>query len=230
MLAASLKWLALIVMMSGSSAFGVTIAGTVTDTPGNPLENARVDHTGAKVIVAATRLSVEPSPNEVRTDSDGHFRVVTNAPMVVIRKPGFESQRVRVTGDLDMHITLHAIRSTSRCTLPAPPVFKTKKANDIDYTANWYYVKTRTGSQGIISGSGPSYSWGAPMDSDVWTSTEYEEIMYASGIVDASGRSANGKYWRSKSIFGSAAQYFGQTREIAEQLNCVMDHVEIKVP
>ena len=40
-------------------------------------------------------------------------------------------------------------------------------------------------------------------------------------------RSASGKYWRIKSIFSSAAQYFGQTREIAEKLDCVMDGISI---
>jgi hypothetical protein len=53
--------------------------------------------------------------------------------------------------------------------------------------------------------------------------------MYDSGVVDASGQSADGKYWRTKSIFGLAAQYFSQTRETAEQLDCVMDRVPINL-
>jgi hypothetical protein len=40
---------------------------------------------------------------------------------------------------------------------------------------------------------------------------------------------ADGKYWRIKSIFGSAAQYFNQTRETVEQLDCVMDRVSINL-
>jgi hypothetical protein len=75
-----------------------------------------------------------------------------------------------------------------------PPRFKVKAANDVDYTAAWFYIKTKHGPRGIISGSGASYSRGAPSDSDVWRSAEYAEIMDDSGIVDASGHSADGKH------------------------------------
>lgn len=53
--------------------------------------------------------------------------------------------------------------------------------------------------------------------------------MRESGVVDAVGHSGDGKYWRSLSIFGAAAQYFNQIREIAAQLDCVMDHIPIKL-
>src|SRR5258708_1054158 len=208
---------------------GATIDGMVTDTSGKALENARIDHTGKNVIVVPTDLAIKPSPDEIRTDVKGHFRVVTDAPAFVVRKPGFESQRVRVSGDAHVKVTLQRIKSTSRCKLSVPPVFKTKGGNDVDYTATWFYIETKDGPQGIISGSGPTYSWGAPNDSQVWTSVEYAELMLDNGVVDASGHSAGGKYWRSRSIFGAAAQYYNQTRETAEQLDCVMDPIPIKV-
>ncbi len=179
--------------------------------------------------MAPTSLAVKPSPDEIRTDSEGKFRVVTDVPAIVIRNPGYESQRVRIAGDGQLEITLQRIRSTSRCKLSAPPAFKTKNANDVDYTAKWFYIETKDGPQGIISGSGPMYSWGAPDDRQVWTSVEYAEIMLDNGVVDASGHSADGKYWRSRSIFGAAAQYYNQARETAEQLDCVMDRIPIKV-
>jgi hypothetical protein len=212
------------------TAIGATIAGMVTDASGKPLENARVDHTGKMVVVAATHLAVAPSPDEIRTDAEGHFRVVTDAPAIVVRKPGYESQRLRITGDAKVQVTLQRISSTSRCKLAAPPAFKTKAANDVDYTATWFYVETKHGPEGIISGSGPMYSWGAPSDSHVWASVEYAEFMYESGIVDAAGHSGDGKYWRSRTILGSAAQYYNQSRETAEQLDCVMDRVPINLP
>jgi hypothetical protein len=174
-------------------------------------------------------LRVKPSPDEIRTDVAGHFRAVTAAPAIVVRMPGYESQRLRVDGDAQVRITLQRITSTSRCKLSIPPVFKTKEANDIDYIATWYYVATKNGPQGIISGRGPMYSWGAPADKDVWTSVEYTEIMYESGIFDASGQSSDGKYWRRRSIFGAASQYYGQTREMADQLDCVMDRVPLEL-
>ena len=101
-------------------------------------------------------------------------------------------------------------------------------ANDVDYTAIWFYIETKDGPKGILSGSGPSYSWGAPIDSNVWTSIEYSELMYESGMIDASGHTADGKYWRSRTKFGSAAQYYKVTQETAEQLDCVMDRVTLR--
>lgn len=87
---------------------------------------------------------------------------------------------------------------------------------------------TKDGPKGILRGSGPSYSWGAPSNSDVWTSIEYAEVMYESGMIDASGHTSDGKYWRSRSKFGAAAQYYNVNREIAEQLDCVMDGVTLR--
>jgi hypothetical protein len=208
---------------------GATIEGIVKDASGRPLENARIDHVGKMVVVAATDLAIKPSADEIRTDAEGHFRVITSTPAFVVRKPGYESERIRVNGDQKLDVVLRPISSTSRCRLSPPPAFKTKAANDVDYSATWYYIPTKTGEQGIISGSGPTYSWGAPSDRDVWTSVEYSEFMYESGVVDATGHSADGKYWRIKSIFGSAAQYYNQTRETAEQLDCVMDRVSINL-
>jgi hypothetical protein len=90
------------------------------------------------------------------------------------------------------------------------------------HSATWFYIETKHGREGIISGKGSTYSLGAPTDMDVWTSVEYAEIMYENGIVDASGHSADGKYWRMRSIFGAASQYYGQSRETAEQLDCLL--------
>jgi hypothetical protein len=163
--------------------------------------------------------------DETRTDSKGLFPIVTDVPAFVIRKPGYESQRVRVTGDAQLQITLRRIQTTSRCKLSDPPSFKTKDANDIDYQAKWFYIEAKDGPQGIISGFGPTYSLGAPDNQKVWTSVEYTEYMDEKGVIDASGHSADGKYWRLRTIFGAASQYYNQTRETAEQLDCVMDHV-----
>jgi hypothetical protein len=147
-------WLVAIatLLASAPTATAATIAGTVTDVSGKPLENARIDHVGKMVVVAATHLSIKPSPDEIRTDAAGHFRVLTDAPAIVVRMPGYESQRLRVTGDAQVLVTLQRFRSTSQCKLSAPPAFKMKEANDIDYTATWFYIKTKDGPQGIISG------------------------------------------------------------------------------
>jgi hypothetical protein len=216
-------------MFASTQLVGANVEGTVIDASGRPLENARIDHLGKMVVVVATDLPINPSPDEVRTDGEGRFRVTTSAPAFVVRKPGYESERIRVSGDAQLSIILRPLTSASRGKLSPPPAFKTEAANDVDYAATWYYIETKFGRQGIVSGSGPTYSFGAPRDRDVWTSAEYSEFMYESGVIDADGHSADGKYWRIKSIFGSAAQYFNQNHDTAEQLDCVMDRISINL-
>jgi hypothetical protein len=211
------------VVSSGLTA--ATLTGTVKDALGQPISNAHVDHIGKMVVVPETSLGVAPSPDEIRTNADGHFRVTTDVPAVVVRKPGYASQRLRITGDAEVQIVLQKVKEASLCKLSPAPKVKTKPGNDVDYTATWYYIDTKDGPQGILSGHGPMYSFGAPTETHVQTSTEYFEVMYESGMIDASGHSSDGKYWRSRSIFGAAAQYFDVSRETAAQLDCVMDHI-----
>jgi hypothetical protein len=212
-------------ILAVQTATATTLTGTVTDASGKPIQDARVDHTGRIVVAASTALAVAPSPDDARTDTDGHFRLLTSAPAVVVRKPGYASQRVLVTGDAQVEITLKPMKAALLCKERHPATVKTKKANDADYTAAWFYIEAKDGPKGILSGSGPTYSFGAPIDSWVWTAVEYFEVMYESGMIDASGRSSDGKYWRSRSIFGEAAQYFNVNQETADKLNCVMDNV-----
>jgi hypothetical protein len=206
------------------TAVGASISGTVKDASGNPIENARIDHTAKQLVVGPPHSAGKPSADEIRSGPKGHFHVVTEVPAIVIRKPGYVSQRLRVTGrGVAGHLGAHSINFTLQAFLAA--LFQVKDANDIDSTAKWFYIETRDGPQGIISGSGPMYSWGAPDNQKVWTSVEYTEFMDENGVVDASGRSADGTYWRLRTIFGAVAQYYKQTREAAEQLDCVMDRI-----
>ncbi len=215
----------LLTFLAAQPTTAATLSGTVTDASGTPVKDARIDHTGRLVVVS---LLVEPSPDDTRTDADGRFRVTTVAPAIVVRKPGYTSKRVPVTDDAQVQIILLRINAGFRCKQSPPPKVKTKKANDIDYAATWFYIETKDGPKGILSGRGPTYSWGAPSNSDVWSSIEYAEVMYESGMIDASGYTTDGKYWRSRSIFGAAAQYYNVNREAAEQLDCVMDGATLR--
>lgn len=208
---------------------GAVVTGVVRAAGGTPMENARVDHIGKKVFVFAADQASPPLPGEVRTGADGGFHVRTDAPAVVVRNPGYVSQRIRITGDIQLDITLRRIQSTSRCTLAAPPAFRTSSANGIDYAATWYSIDSQDGPRRILSGRGPAYSRGAPSDRNVQKSVEYAEIMFDNGVVDASGHTADGKYWRYRGIFGAAAQYDDQTRAAAAQLDCVMDQIPIRI-
>ena len=133
-----------------------TITGTVRDVAGHPLKGVRIDHVGRLVI--NTPEGVDPSPDDIRTNAVGYFRVTTDQPAFVIRTPGYESQRVRVNGDAEVQIVLLKIQTTSSCKLSPPPKVKTKKGNDVDYVATWFYVDTKDGRKGILSGSGHIYS------------------------------------------------------------------------
>ncbi len=165
----------------------------------------------------------------MRADKVGRFQVAVTSPAIVIRKPGFISERVLVSRDMDVRITLRHIEPVSKCPVEVPHV-KTKDANDIDYIATWTYIETKDGPKGIISGRGPLYSFGAPSDSNVWTSVEYFEVMYEDGVVDARGHIGHDNYWRSQTIFGAAAQYYKMDRTSAEILDCIMDRNRLKRP
>jgi hypothetical protein len=206
-----------------------TVSGAVTDLSGKPIKDARIDHIGKLVVVPPPDTAFKPPPDEPRTDAEGQFQVTTTSPAIVIRKPGYESRRLRLTGDAQVQITLQRIKP-STCKLRVRPRVKTKDANDVDYTATWRYVETEDGPKGIISGSGPTYSFGAPDDNRVWMSLDYFEVMYENGVIDARGHSADGKYWRSQTSFGAAAQYFGVDQETAEILDCLMDPAAAKTP
>jgi hypothetical protein len=67
------------------------------------------------------------------------------------------------------------------------------------------------------------YSWGAPINSEVWESKEYFEVMFDNGMIDAGGQSEDGKYWRSRTVFGAAARYSGVDKSVADQLDCVIE-------
>jgi hypothetical protein len=212
-----------IVIVAAQIAAGATITGTVTDSSGTPIVDARVDHTGMVVAVATT--PVPPAAGEIRTDSDGRFRLTTTVPAVVIRKPGYASYRLLISGDAEVQIKLRPMRERLLCKVSPPPKVKTKEQNDSDYSATLYYVETKNGKRGVLSGGGPIYSFGAPSDSYVWKSTEYSEVMYENGMIDASGRSGDRDYWRVRSVFAAEAHYSDVNRETAELLDCVMDRV-----
>jgi hypothetical protein len=215
--------LAAVFLLPLSVSSAATISGTVRDPSGNPIPDARIDHVGGLVVVTSEAGS--DGGHGVRTDSRGYFRVTTSVPVFVIRKPGFHSQRLQVTGDADLQVALSPVQSLGRCQLPNPPKFKTKSGRDIDYRATRYIINTRQGRKGIVSGAGALYTLGAPSKRDIEYSTEYSEFTLPNGVIDAAGRKPNGTYWRSRSILGKAAHYDDQTRDTANKLDCIMDRL-----
>ena len=73
-------------------------------------------------------------------------------------------------------------------------------------------------------GNGPAWSFGVPSDSLVWESVEYSESVTSDygGIVDASGKTMDGKYWRYRGMFGSFCSYSKVDQATAAVLDCLM--------
>jgi hypothetical protein len=99
-----------------------------------------------------------------------------------------------------------------------------KTSQDIDYASTAIGVKTKDGRAAIVCGNGPVWSLGVPDDSLVWDSVEYSESVTSDygGIVDASGKTKDGKYWRYRGIVGSSCSYSKVDRTTASVLDCLM--------
>ena len=207
------------------------IAGVVVDSEGTPVAGARIDHSNDRRQLP-------------ETDANGRFALDTRAPSVVIRKSGFRSEFVRTQDARDLRIELRKLaerpfpacpdtgsyigldgHSTFRFPM-VPGVKASGQGRDIDYGARSYYVKTRAGRKGISHGSGPMWSFGIPLDEDVWRSVKYGETAYDSGgltIVDARGQLANGHWWRYLGKIGESASYFDVDEATAKALDRFLD-------
>ena len=106
-----------------------------------------------------------------------------------------------------------------------------RKGRDIDYGARNYYVETKQGPKGIRHGSGPLWSFGTPLDQDVWRSVKYEEVTYDVGglmIIDARGQLQDGNRWRSLVKFGESASYSNIDEATAKILDQFLDGACLK--
>jgi hypothetical protein len=216
--------LAAVVLVLAQCSSAATLSGIVADISGTPIQNARVDHIGKQVVIGPVEAKIPPSPDEIRTDARGHFSVTTVVPAIVIRAPGYQSQRVMITEDAELTITLRPL-SLPPCKIERLPAIKMQSANDADYTEDIFYVETKNRRRGVRGGHGPMYSFGAPSDRDVCTSVDYFEVMSLDGEIDGRGHSADGKYRRMLTFFGFATHYFGVEEETAEILDCIIDKV-----
>src|SRR5580692_11687820 len=178
---------AFVSLLAALPALGAILSGTVTDAAGKPIPDARVDHISSKAPVSVVvAVGAPPVTGEVRSDADGRFEVTTEVAAVVVRKAGYTSQRILINGDNSVNIVLQPIHERWACKVSPRPQSKAAPANDVDFTGRRFYLKTKDGRTiGFMSGSGPTYSFGAPSNSEVWKSTEYREVMYESGLIEA---------------------------------------------
>jgi hypothetical protein len=101
-----------------------------------------------------------------------------------------------------------------------------KQGHDIDYGIRGYLLKTPKGNVGIAHGSGPMWSFGVPLDSDVWKSVTFEEDSFeveGFRILDSKGEWADGTHWRTIGKFGETASYSKVDKETAKILDLFMD-------
>jgi hypothetical protein len=212
------------------------VSGVVSDSLGQPISGASIQH--------MRRLTSD----EV-TDSGGRFEFSTRVPAFVIRKNGYESAFVRTENAHSIQITLKqseariplcSIKSictsvrgwdAAFCFANVKGVRISEQINDIDYGNRIYSVKSQHGRQFMSHGGGSMWSFGMPSDEDVWSSVEYSEKTYRYGagvIIDAKGKSASGKLWRSIGKFGESASYRDADQESAALLDRVIDSVCIQ--
>jgi hypothetical protein len=214
------------------------IAGTVFDQEGKPIVKARIDHSNDRL-------------HSYQTDSGGRFELDTRAPILVIRKAGFQSALVRTQDVMEARVTLQKLSKnrlfpacsntgqydglvgwgTSFQFRRTAGIKVSRQGHDIDYGVRNYYVMTKQGPKGIMHGSGPNWTYGTPEDRDVWRSVKYDEVTYDAGgftIIDARGQLANGKLWRSLEKFGESASYSDMDEETAKILDKFLDGACLK--
>ncbi len=214
------------------------VAGVVVDAEGKPIVRASIDHSNDQ--------------RTHRTDSEGRFELDTEAPTLVVRKAGFRSEMVRTQESTAIRITLQKLAEPQQlptCSgtgryygidgwgsslyFPKTPGSKeSRQGQDSDYGARSYYIETGQGRKGIGHGSGPMWSFGMPLDRDVWKSVKYEEATYDVGgltIIDARGQFANGNRWRTLSKFGESASYYDMDEATAKILDQFLDSVCLKI-
>jgi len=213
-----------------------TFSGTVSDADGKPIIGARIEHSDNHL-------------ETVQTDATGKFNLHTRAPAVVIRKAGYRSQWLLTTDISEVPIKLRPGDSNAQirvcpraepcesitgwgaefCFPRVPGVTASPQGQDIDYGIRGYVIDNS--KAGITHGSGGMWSIGLPFDTDVWRSAEYQEKVFGADpliTIDARGRTAAGKFWRSLGKFGESASYRDVGEADARLLDRVLDGVCVR--
>lgn len=211
----------------------IKVAAVVVDREGKPIPGVSVDHHGNL-------------RQTVLTNADGRFELQTKAPALVLRKDGYRSHFMQVSATVQARVILDPAESAGTpkgcttashcesiegwgaefCFPKVAGVRPSSQGHDIDYGIRSYIVTAANEPAGIRHGSGPFWSFGTPDDTDVWKSVEYSEVSYAAGklqILDARGRTSDGRRWRYVGRFGESATYRGVNEDAARLLDRVLD-------
>lgn len=195
--------------------------------------------------IAKVRLYHSKQSQDVVTDSNGQFDLVTSAPSFVAQRPGFQSVLVHTRNPSEFYIVL---RKASRPDYPvcsnadlsnrAPgwggvfqiPLSRALKTSpevlDVDYWSRKLKLKSKSSEVQAFQGRGPLWGGGNPDDELVWRSTQYAETTYDLGgrlLTDAKGSLTNGKCWREIGVFSESLGYSDVDCDLVQPLDELLD-------
>lgn len=214
------------------------LSGTVVDENGHPVAEAEIAHAGQKLGEAYTAVSLE-------TDDVGRFSVKIYSPAIVIRKAGYKSIWLRAENGDGIKVQLESLAKSGqsfaacagppladaqkggmRFKLPESKELKSSTGSDVDYSEQFFRLKGVRGKNVLVHGWRPTWSFGIPLDNDVWESTVYEERVFNMdpvSLLDARGALANGKRWRVVATFGETLGYHNVDQKAATAFDAILD-------
>jgi hypothetical protein len=217
----------------------VHVRGVVVDGEGAPIPDVRIDHIALTSVFATA-------------DSSGNFEFEAKGPAVVFRKKGWTSRLVRVLsspGDISVVLDragdpapLPSCSKKSGCVAGASFCLPRTRGIGItdspfsvdvvgrEFTIHSWFGPDKTMTLGF---GGPSYGGPEPPVQVIWMSGDFSETereAYGQTVLDARGKTSDGKLWRSIGRLGESASYYGQDPRDATLFDRVLDGLCILVP
>jgi len=216
------------------------VRGVVVDSAGTLIPDVRIDHIALTADFA-------------KADASGRFEFEAKGPSVAFRKGGWKSRLVQVSslaGDI------RVVLDRASWAEPFPNCIKKERcgtaplgnfcfpkvhgvgAGDgvptIDTFEQQFTIHSWLGPDStMLHGAAPSWGGPAPRSREVWKSVEFSEIQRTgrgSIILDARGKTSDGKLWRSIGQSGESIFYFDQNQKDAMLFHRVLDGLCVLVP
>lgn len=210
----------------------VHISGVVVDANGDSIPGAIIAHANSRSQAA-------------ETDAGGRFTVDTDAPMVVIEKPGYLGHRIRTSEAHEAHVTLVRLSESFPVCEETNPLIgidegtlggfffrriagikSTQPTWDVDYVARNYSISVGRKKYVVLHGAGPMWGGSELPDELVWKSVEFDQRDYEAGgvdVVDAHGTMPDGTRWRHLGVWTTSASYEKVPQEAAAVLDRLLD-------
>jgi hypothetical protein len=219
----------------------VQVRGVVVDSVGDPIPDVRIDHIS---LVGVGALA--------RSDPMGRFGFEAYGPSIVFRKSGWRSRLVpasRLTSDgrvvlerADDPETLPLCSKNPQC-VTTGGIFCLPKVRGVDigdrpntidtfereFTISSWFGRWRT----MLHGAGTSWGGPEPRTQEIWNSVEFSETQREARldlVLDARGRTADGKLWRSIGREGESVFYYDQEPKDAALFDRVLDGLCVITP